>query len=63
MFDRNKMRELMYEKGYGNNQFAHKIGATNSHISNILNGNIDIRVSTLEKICRALGCTPNDLIC
>lgn len=45
------------------NQLAREIGITNANLSNIKTGKISaIRFSTLDAICRVLGCQPGDLL-
>lgn len=37
-------------------------GISNNNISNICNGDTkSIRLDTVDKICKALNCTPNDI--
>ena len=44
-------------------ELAEKVGITNANMSNIKTGKIlAIRFSTLNGICRVLGCQPGDVL-
>ena len=55
--------KLMKEKGYTLVKLAEEVGISTVNLSNIKNGNISaIRFSTLNEICRILGCQPGDIL-
>lgn len=64
MLDSKKLRALMEEKGYGCNALAEKIGSVPAHVSHMMNDNYvsNLRLSTLDKLCDALQCKPEDLL-
>ncbi len=61
MIDYTPMWNLMKEKGISQYYLLKKIGIDNKTLSSIKkNGNITLL--TLEKLCRAMNCTPNDIV-
>lgn len=45
------------------NELASRVGISNVNLSNIKTGKISaIRFSTLDAICRVLGCQPGDIL-
>ena len=45
------------------NELSEKVGIVNVNLSKIKTGKISaIRFSTLDAICRALGCQPGDIL-
>ena len=45
------------------NELSEKVGIANVNLSKIKTGKISaIRFSTLDAICRALGCQPGDIL-
>lgn len=57
------LEEVMKEKGYTLVKLAEEVGISTVNLSNIKNGNISaIRFSTLDEICRILGCQPGDIL-
>ena len=45
------------------NELSEKVGITKANMSNIKNGKISaIRFSTLDAICKTLGCQPGDIL-
>lgn len=55
--------ELMKDKGYTLGKLAEEVGISTVNLSNIKNGNISaIRFSTLDEICKVLGCEPGDIL-
>ena len=45
------------------NELSEKVGIANVNLSKIKTGEISaIRFSTLDAICRALGCQPGDIL-
>lgn len=58
-----KLDKLMEERGETVASLAGKIGISPVNLSNIKNGNISaIRFSTLDAICREIGCQPGDML-
>ncbi len=54
---------VMLERHMSLNELASQVGITNVNLSKIKNNKVNaIRFSTLEGICRALNCTPGDLL-
>ncbi len=49
------------EKNWTQEELANKVGSDQRHIARIENGSKDIRISTLRKICKALGVTVSEL--
>ena len=55
--------KLMKEKGYTLGKLAEEVGISSVNLSRIKNGNISaIRFSTLNEICKILGCEPGDIL-
>jgi putative transcriptional regulator len=45
------------------NELSEKIGITQANLSNLKTGKVKaIRFSTMESLCRELGCQPGDLL-
>lgn len=58
-----KINELLEQKGKTCYWLAKQCGISPNNMGNICNGmTTSIRFDTLEKICIALDCTPNDII-
>ena len=61
MIDFSPMWELMKEKGISEYYLLKKIGIDSKTLASIKkNGNITLL--TLEKLCRGMQCTPNDIV-
>ncbi|MCI8627963.1 MAG: helix-turn-helix transcriptional regulator [Firmicutes bacterium] len=61
MIDFSPMWELMKEKGISQYYLLKKIGIDSKTLASIKkNGNITLL--TLEKLCRGMQCTPNDIV-
>ena len=61
MIDFSPMWELMKEKGISQYYLLKKIGIDSKTLARIKkNGNITLL--TLEKLCRGMQCTPNDIV-
>ena len=61
MIDFSPMWELMKEKGISQYYLLKKIGIDSKTFASIKkNGNITLL--TLEKLCRGMQCTPNDIV-
>lgn len=61
MIDFSPMWKLMEEKGISQYYLLKKVGIDNKTLYNMKN-NGNITLLTLEKLCRALQCTPNDIV-
>lgn len=56
------VKQILVEQGKTPYWLSKVTGISNNNINNICNGDtISIRLDTIEKICRALNCTPNDI--
>lgn len=54
---------VLVKRGMKSNELAQKIGITTANLSILKTGKAKaIRFSTLEAICRALGCQPGDIL-
>lgn len=55
--------QVMKSRGVKLKDLAKKIGLTDANLSNIKTGKISaIRFSTLNEICKELGCQPADIL-
>lgn len=55
--------KLLVERKVYSNVLAERIGLTPNNLSRIKTGKVKaIRFSTLEALCRELGCQPGDLL-
>ena len=61
MIDFSPMWKLMQEKGISQYYLLKKVGIDNKTLYSI-NNNGNITLLTLEKLCRAMQCTPNDIV-
>ena len=58
-----RLDRVMLEKEISLQELAQKVGITNANMSNIKTGKINaIRFSTLDSICKVLGCQPGDIL-
>ena len=58
-----KIKELLAEKGHSKYWLFKRMGISYQNISKIMDGATEgIRFKNLEKLCKLLECTPNDLI-
>ncbi|MBQ7389831.1 MAG: helix-turn-helix transcriptional regulator [Clostridia bacterium] len=58
-----RLDRVMADRKMSLNELAEKVGVANVNLSKIKNGHISaIRFSTLEAICKALGCQPGDIL-
>lgn len=60
MFDYSPLWETMQRRGVSQYQLL-KIGVDNKTLDALKKGR-NITMVTLEKLCRIIGCTPNDVI-
>lgn len=58
-----RLDRVMADRKMSLNELSEKIGIANVNLSKIKTGKISaIRFSTLDAICRALGCQPGDIL-
>ncbi len=58
-----RLDRVMADRKMSLNQLAEKVGISNVNLSNIKTGKISaVRFSTLNGICKALGCQPGDIL-
>ena len=58
-----RLDEMMVKKKIRLNELAQNVGITESNLSILKTGKAKaIRFSTLEAICKELGCQPGDLL-
>ncbi|HXB21244.1 MAG TPA: helix-turn-helix transcriptional regulator [Candidatus Solibacter sp.] len=57
-----KVRELRMEAGLSQEVFADKAGIHRMHMGEIERGEIDMSISTLMKVCHALGVKVSKLV-
>ena len=58
-----RLDRVMADRKMSLNELAEKVGISNVNMSNIKTGKISaIRFSTLNGICRVLGCQPGDVL-
>ena len=58
-----RLDRVMADRKLSLNQLAELVGISNVNLSNIKTGKISaIRFSTLNGICKALGCQPGDIL-
>ena len=54
---------LLAQRGMSVGEFAERVGITPANVAVLKNGRAKaIRFSTLESICRVLGCQPGDVL-
>ena len=58
-----RLDRIMADRKVSLGQLADMVGITNANLSNIKTGKVvAIRFSTLNGICKALGCQPGDIL-
>jgi putative transcriptional regulator len=58
-----RLDRVMADRKISLNELADKVGISNVNLSNIKTGKISaVRFSTLNAICRELGCQPGDVL-
>jgi transcriptional regulator with XRE-family HTH domain len=63
MLDTNKLRQVREAKGYDPAEIARRAGMTRQQWFNLETGlRPDPRVSTVQRLARALGCDVNELL-
>jgi len=59
---RTKVKDLLAQKGYSKYWLYKRMGLGYQNLSNIIEGKTTaMKYDTMEKLCRLLECTPNDL--
>ncbi len=61
MPNRKKIKTILSEQGITQRELAEKLSLPESHISLICQGKIDIRESTLKKMCEILHIEAKDI--
>lgn len=56
-----KVKKILEQQNKTPYWLAKQIGMSQNNMLNICNGTTSIRFDTLEKLCKALECTPNDI--
>lgn len=49
------VRKLCDEQGISQNELARRMGVSNAHMSNVLNGKREAKVSLLKRMCQEFG--------
>jgi len=58
-----RLDRVMADRKISLNDLSEKVGVSTVNLSKLKNGHVSaIRFSTLEAICRALGCQPGDIL-
>ena len=58
-----RLDRVMADRKMSLNELSEEVGIANVNLSKIKTGKISaIRFSTLDAICRALGCQPGDIL-
>lgn len=58
-----ELQKMLDKNGRTKYWISKKIGMSPNNVGMICNGDTkDIKISTLYKICKALECTPNDIL-
>ena len=58
-----RLDRVMADRKMSLNELSEQVGIANVNLSKIKTGKISaIRFSTLDAICRALGCQPGDIL-
>ena len=58
-----RLDRMMVERKISLGELAQRVGISNVNLSKIKNNKVTaIRFSTLNALCRALGCQPSDLL-
>ncbi len=59
---RMRIKELLVERGYKKYWLYKRMGLSYQNLSKIMDGETEgIKFKNLEKLCKLLECTPNDL--
>jgi len=58
-----KLDQVLEERGISLTDLAIRVGSSYVSLLNIKNGRVQgLRFSTLDSICKALGCQPGDIL-
>jgi putative transcriptional regulator len=58
-----RLDRMLADRKMGQTELAEKVGITAANLSNLKTGKVRaIRFSTLDAICRELGCQPGDIL-
>ncbi len=58
-----RLDRVMADRKVSLNELSEKVGVSNVNLSKIKTGKISaVRFSTLDAICKALGCQPGDIL-
>lgn len=61
MPDGKKIKAILNDRGMTQDALAKKIGTTETYMSKIVNGNVNMRENYLKAICNALGVKAEDI--
>ena len=58
-----RLDRVMADRKMSLNELSERVGVANVNLSKLKNGQVSaIRFSTLDAICRELGCQPGDIL-
>lgn len=58
-----RLDRVMADRKMSLNELSERVGVANVNLSKLKNGHVSaIRFSTLDAICRELGCQPGDIL-
>lgn len=57
-----KIRDIMDGRGMTQIELARATGMKRSNVCKLVHNDRDVRESTLSKLCRGLGCKPEDIM-
>ena len=58
-----RLDRVMADRKMSRNELSERVGVSNVNLSKLKTGKVSaIRFSTLNAICRALGCQPGDIL-
>ena len=60
--DKAKFEKAMKQNFFNNEKLAKACGVSVPTISRLRNGKTEPQAATLEKICKALNCSPSDIM-
>lgn len=62
MPDHNKVQSIMHDKGITRDEFASRMGLEPENTYRLTDRDANCLEDTILKMCRALVCTPNDIM-
>lgn len=62
MPDHNKVQSIMKSKGITQSELARRMGIPRSNVVRLVNTDANSQEDIILKMCRALECTPNDIM-